>query len=48
MTSYSAVQVMADAMKKTGGTDTKAIQEAMHSMTFNTPTGSIEFDEKAI
>lgn len=46
MTSYSAVQVMADAMKKTGGTDTKAIQEAMHSMTFNTPTGSIEFDEK--
>lgn len=46
LTSYSAVQVMADAMKKTGGTDTDAIQKAMRSMTFTTPTGDIEFDEK--
>lgn len=46
LTSYSAVQVMADAMKKTGGTDTDAIQKAMRSMTFDTPTGKIEFDEK--
>lgn len=46
LTSYSAVQVMADAMKKTGGTDTDAIQKAMRSMTFTTPTGNIEFDEK--
>lgn len=46
LTSYSAVQVMADAMKKTGGTDTDAIQKAMREMTFKTPTGEIAFDEK--
>jgi branched-chain amino acid transport system substrate-binding protein len=46
LTSYSAVQVMADGMAKTGGTDTDAIQKAMRSMTFNTPTGDIAFDEK--
>jgi len=46
LTSYSAVQVMADAMVKTGGTDTNAMQKAMREMTFTTPTGDIEFDEK--
>ena len=46
LTSYSAVQVMADAMAKTGGTDTDAIQKAMREMTFNTPTGEIAFDAK--
>ncbi len=46
LTSYSAVQVMADAMKKTGGTDTDAIQKAMREMTFDTPTGKIQFDAK--
>jgi branched-chain amino acid transport system substrate-binding protein len=46
LTSYSAVQVMADAMVKTGGTDTDAIQKAMRTMTFTTPTGDIAFDEK--
>jgi len=45
LTSYSAVQVMADAMTKTGGTDTDAIQKAMRGMTFNTPTGEIAFDK---
>lgn len=46
LTSYSAVQVMVDAMAKTGGTDTDAIQKAMREMTFNTPTGEIAFDAK--
>lgn len=46
LTAYSAVQVMADAMKKTGGTDTNAMQAAMRGMTFNTPTGEIKFDAK--
>ncbi len=46
LTSYSAVQVMADAMKKTGGTDTDAIQKAMRTMTFDTPTGKLKFDAK--
>lgn len=46
LTSYSAVQVMADAIAKTGGTDTDAIQKAMRKMKFNTPTGEIAFDEK--
>ena len=43
---YSAVQVMADAMAKTRGTDTNAIQKAMRTMTFNTPTGQLKFDAK--
>lgn len=46
LTSYSAVQVMADAMKKTNSTDTDKIQAAMRTMTFKTPTGDIEFDQK--
>ncbi|PID43035.1 MAG: leucine ABC transporter subunit substrate-binding protein LivK [Proteobacteria bacterium] len=46
MTAYSAVKVMADAMKKTGGTDTEAMQKAMRSMEFDTPTGKIGFDDK--
>lgn len=45
LTSYSAVQVMADAIKKSGSTDTDKVQKAMRSMTFNTPTGTIDFDE---
>jgi len=46
LTSYSAVQVMADAIQHTGSTDTEIVQKAMRSMTFNTPTGEIKFDEK--
>jgi len=45
LTSYSAVQVMADAIKKTGSSDTDKVQQAMHNMTFNTPTGELKFDE---
>ena len=46
MTSYSAVQVMADAIKQTGTTDARQVASAMHNMTFKTPTGEIKFDEK--
>ncbi|PIE43973.1 MAG: leucine ABC transporter subunit substrate-binding protein LivK [Gammaproteobacteria bacterium] len=46
MTAYSAVKVMADAMKATGGTDTDAIQKVMRTMEFDTPTGKIGFDNK--
>ena len=46
LTAYSAVQVMTDAMKKSGSTDTDAMQKAMREMTFKTPTGDIQFDEK--
>lgn len=46
LTSYSAVQVMADAMKKSGSTDPEVLQKTMRNMTFKTPTGNIEFDNK--
>lgn len=43
---YAAVQVMADAMKITKSTDTDAIAEALRSNSFDTPTGTLEFDDK--
>ncbi len=43
---YAAVQVMADAMKITNSTDTDKIAEAIRSNSFDTPTGTLEFDEK--
>jgi branched-chain amino acid transport system substrate-binding protein len=46
LTAYAAVQVMADAMKATGGTDTNAIQAYIRQNSFNTPIGQIRFDEK--
>lgn len=46
MTAYSAVQVMADAMKMTKSTDTDKIQKALRENTFDTPTGKIAFDNK--
>jgi branched-chain amino acid transport system substrate-binding protein len=46
MTAYSAAQVIADGIKLTGGTDTKAIQKALRNNRFNTPTGQLEFDDK--
>ena len=44
--SYAAVQVMADAMKITNSTDTEKIAEAIRSNSFDTPTGTLEFDDK--
>ncbi|MCP5162721.1 MAG: branched-chain amino acid ABC transporter substrate-binding protein [Hahellaceae bacterium] len=46
LTAYSAVQVMADAIKASGTTDTQKLQHTLREMTFNTPTGNIAFDAK--
>jgi branched-chain amino acid transport system substrate-binding protein len=46
LTAYSAVQVMADAMKATNSTDTNVIQKELRNATYNTPTGKLVFDEK--
>ena len=43
---YAAVQVMAEGMKKAGSTDTAKVAEALRSNSFDTPTGTLEFDEK--
>lgn len=46
MTSYAAVQVIADAVKGAGTTDTMMLQEYLRKNTFKTPMGEIAFDEK--
>ncbi|WP_431686740.1 branched-chain amino acid ABC transporter substrate-binding protein [Hahella sp. NBU794] len=46
MTSYAAVQVIADSIKGVGSTDTDAIQAYLRSHSFKTPMGEIAFDEK--
>lgn len=46
MTAYSAVQVIADAVKMAGTTDTDKVQKVLHDNVFDTPTGKIDFDEK--
>lgn len=43
---YSAVQIMADAIKAVGGVDTEAMAKHMRSTTFSTPTGDLAFDAK--
>ena len=43
---YAAVQVMAEGMKKAGSTDTDKVAEAIRSTSFDTPTGTLAFDEK--
>ena len=43
---YSAVQVMADAMKSTNSTDPEAVAEAIRKGSFDTPTGMLEFTDK--
>ena len=46
MTAYSAVQVIADAVKKAGTTDSGAVAKTLHDSVFDTPTGKIDFDDK--
>ncbi|MAM00070.1 branched-chain amino acid ABC transporter substrate-binding protein [Hydrocarboniclastica marina] len=46
LTSYAAVQVLADAIEKTGENDPMKVAETMREMTFDTPIGTVEFDEK--
>ncbi|MEE4376051.1 MAG: branched-chain amino acid ABC transporter substrate-binding protein [Candidatus Competibacteraceae bacterium] len=45
MPSYAAVQIIADSIKATGGTDTEKVAEAMRSTTFKTPIGDVAFKE---
>lgn len=46
MTSYAAVQVIADAIKGAGTQETMMLQEYLRKNTFQTPMGSIGFDNK--
>ncbi|AKX58557.1 branched-chain amino acid ABC transporter substrate-binding protein [Thiopseudomonas alkaliphila] len=43
---YSAVQVMADAMKSSKSDDPETVAEAIRQGRFDTPTGTLEFTEK--
>ena len=43
---YAAVQVIAEGIEKAGSTDTEEVAKALRSNTFDTPTGSLSFDEK--
>lgn len=43
---YAAVQVIAEAIDKADSTDTEKVAEAMRSNSFETPTGTLAFDEK--
>src|SRR5690554_673638 len=40
---YAAVQVIADAMKLTNSTDPQVIADALRNNSFDTPTGTLEF-----
>ena len=46
MTSYSAVKVIADAVKGAGTQDTQVLQDYLRKNTFQTPMGTIGFDDK--
>jgi branched-chain amino acid transport system substrate-binding protein len=43
---YAAVEVIAEGIKKAGGTDTDKVADALRSNTFATPTGNLSFDDK--
>lgn len=43
---YAAVQVIADGIKLADSTDTETVAEALRSNSFETPTGTLAFDEK--
>ena len=43
---YAAVQVIAEGIKKAGSTDTAEVAAALRANTFETPTGTLGFDEK--
>lgn len=43
---YAAVQVIADGIRLAGSTDTEEVAEALRSNTFETPTGTLSFNEK--
>ena len=43
---YAAVQVIAEGIEKAGDTDTAKVAAALRSNSFETPTGTLAFDEK--
>ncbi|MFI8744438.1 branched-chain amino acid ABC transporter substrate-binding protein [Pseudomonas sp. NPDC077186] len=43
---YAAVQVIAEGIEKAGSTDTAEVAAALRANSFDTPTGSLAFDEK--
>nr|WP_280527930.1 branched-chain amino acid ABC transporter substrate-binding protein [Halopseudomonas oceani] len=43
---YAAVQVIADGIRIADSTDTEAVADALRSNSFETPTGTLSFDEK--
>src|SRR5690606_37281002 len=43
---YSAVEVIAEAIKTAKSEDTAKVAEAIHAGTFKTPTGDLSFDDK--
>lgn len=46
LTSYAAVQVIAEAIEKTGENDPSAVADTLREETFQTPIGTVEFDDK--
>lgn len=44
--SYSAVSVIAQAIEKSGSTDAETVAETLRAHSFDTPTGSLAFDDK--
>ncbi|MEX6501087.1 branched-chain amino acid ABC transporter substrate-binding protein [Pseudomonas zhanjiangensis] len=43
---YAAVQVIAEGIEKAGSTDTAEVAAALRANSFDTPTGTLAFDEK--
>ncbi|MEU8534441.1 high-affinity branched-chain amino acid ABC transporter substrate-binding protein [Streptomyces parvulus] len=43
---YSAIHLIAQAIKAAGSEDADKVAKALHDGTFNTPTGTLSFDEK--
>ena len=45
MPSYAAVQIIADTIEKVGSADPEKVAEAMHNTTYETPIGTVAFEE---
>ncbi|MDV3502566.1 branched-chain amino acid ABC transporter substrate-binding protein [Marinobacter sp. M-5] len=46
LTSYTAVQLIAEGIEQAGSTDPFDVAAALRSNSFNTPIGTVEYDEK--
>jgi branched-chain amino acid transport system substrate-binding protein len=46
MTSYAAVQILADTIEKIKSTDPEKVAKAMHEMSYDTPIGKVAYDDK--